>query len=311
MSAAPQDPGPDPTDARAAARRPRWALLGAVVVILLWLGVGAVGGQAQGQLSGVQSNDNSTFLPEKAESTLVTDAVARFSESTELPYLVVVERRDSGTLDADDLAAVTALAQEVPDLALPGMGSGKTLGDYLVAGTPITPIPAQDGKAVLLSVPLDGTTGTAASGDTTALAEGATALRDEIAATFPDAGLQAWVGGPGGLIADFAEAFGGIDGILLGVALVVVLVILLVVYRSPILPFAVLVSAVLGLSAASLVVYRLATNDVITLSGQSQGILFILVVGAATDYALLLDAPMVRQARVGPCSRSRYRSRAM
>ncbi|HET6966733.1 MAG TPA: MMPL family transporter, partial [Ornithinibacter sp.] len=60
------------------------------------------------------------------------------------------------------------------------------------------------------------------------------------------------------------------------------------VYRSPILPFAVLLSAVFGLGAASLVVYQLALNDVITLSGQSQGILFILVVGACTDYALLL-----------------------
>ena len=101
-------------------------------------------------------------------------------------------------------------------------------------------------------------------------------------------GLNGYVGGPGGLIADFAAAFAGIDGILLGVALLVVLVILLIVYRSPILPFAVLLSAVFGLSAASLVVYQLALNDVITLSGQSQGILFILVVGASTDYALLL-----------------------
>ncbi|WP_240917898.1 MMPL family transporter [Phycicoccus sp. HDW14] len=106
--------------------------------------------------------------------------------------------------------------------------------------------------------------------------------------TLVPAGLEAWVGGPGGLIADFSAAFAGIDGILLLVALVVVLVILLIVYRSPILPFAVLLSAVFGLSAASLVVYQLAKNDVITLSGQSQGILFILVVGAATDYALLL-----------------------
>ena len=66
------------------------------------------------------------------------------------------------------------------------------------------------------------------------------------------------------------------------------LVILLIVYRSPILPLAVLASALFGLSAASVVVYQLAANDVIELSGQSQGIMFILVVGAATDYALLL-----------------------
>jgi RND superfamily putative drug exporter len=39
-----------------------------------------------------------------------------------------------------------------------------------------------------------------------------------------------------------------------------------------------------------LVVYQLAAAEVIALSGQTQGILFILVVGAATDYALLLVA---------------------
>ena len=66
------------------------------------------------------------------------------------------------------------------------------------------------------------------------------------------------------------------------------LVILLVVYRSPILPIAVLLSAVFGLCLAVLVIRPLAENGTIELSGQSQGIMFILVVGGATDYALLL-----------------------
>ena len=152
----------------------------------------------------------------------------------------------------------------MPSLALPAMGEGKTLGDYLVAGSRSCPIPSQDGEAALVTVPLDATKGTEASGDTSALVEGATAMRDEIATTLVPQGLNGYVGGPGGLIADFAAAFAGIDGILLGVALLVVLVILLIVYRSPILPFAVLLSAVFGLSAASLVVYQLALNDVIT-----------------------------------------------
>ena len=257
-------------------------------MLLAWLVVAGLGGTAQGKLSGVQSNDNSTFLPKSAESTLVSEAVAQLNESDTLPYLVVVERADGGTLTPEDLQAVAEFAQGVPDLPLPELGEGATLGDYLVGDTAPTPIPSQDGKAVLVTVPLDATTGAEAQGDTTALAEGAAALRAEIAATLAPAGLDGYVGGPGGLIADFAEAFAGIDGILLGVALLVVLVILLIVYRSPILPFAVLLSAVFGLSAASLVVYQLALNDVITLSGQSQGILFILVVGASTDYALLL-----------------------
>ena len=59
-------------------------------------------------------------------------------------------------------------------------------------------------------------------------------------------------------------------------------------FRS--LPIAVLVTALFGLSAAALVIYPLAKNGSISLSGQSQGILSILVVGAATDYALLLVA---------------------
>ena len=249
MSAAPQDPDTRTTRTPDAARRPRKVLLGAVLVLLAWLVVGGLGGAAQGKLSGVQSNDNATFLPQNAESTLVSEAVARFSDSTELPYLVVVERTDGGALSADDLAALQQFADGVPDLPLTALGSGKTLGDYLVQGRPITPVPAQDGQAALVSVPLDGATGTEAAGDTTALAEGAAALREAIDRTLAPAGLTAYVGGPGGLIADFSAAFAGIDGILLGVALLVVLVILLIVYRSPILPFAVLLSAVFGLSA--------------------------------------------------------------
>jgi RND superfamily putative drug exporter len=285
---APSSPQEQPEeDAKARARRPRKVLWGAVLVLLAWVALGGLGGQAQGQLSGVQSNDNATFLPKNAESTLVSEAVAAFNESSTLPYLVVVERADGGTLTPEDLATVTDFTTGLPELTLPDI-EGKTLGDFLDTTTPLTPIPSQDGKAVLVSVPLDQDSGTEAVGDTTPLAAGATAIRDDIAESLVPAGLQAYVGGPGGLIADFSEAFAGIDGILLGVALLVVLVILLIVYRSPILPFAVLLSAVFGLSAAALVVYQLAVNDVITLSGQSQGILFILVVGAATDYALLL-----------------------
>ncbi len=275
-------------DLKARARRPRAVLWGAVLVLLAWFVVGGLGGSAQGKLSGVQSNDNATFLPKNAESTLVSQAVTKFNESDTLPYLVVVKRADGGDLSPQDLQTVGTFATGIPDLPLPAIGDGATLGDYLAGDAPPTPVPSQDGKAVLVTVPLDATTATEAQGDTSALVEGAAALRDAIDQDLRPAGLEGYVGGPGGLIADFASAFAGIDGILLLVALAVVLVILLVVYRSPILPFAVLLSAVFGLSAASLVVYQLALNDVITLSGQSQGILFILVVGAATDYALLL-----------------------
>ena len=46
----------------------------------------------------------------------------------------------------------------------------------------------------------------------------------------------------------------------------------------------------LALGVASAAIYALAAGDVLTVNGQSQGILFILAVGAATDYSLLVVA---------------------
>ena len=49
-----------------------------------------------------------------------------------------------------------------------------------------------------------------------------------------------------------------------------------------------LFTALFALSGPALLVFELAKAGVLVLNGQSQGILFILVVGAATDYSLLL-----------------------
>src|SRR5690606_3271646 len=63
-----------------------------------------------------------------------------------------------------------------------------------------------------------------------------------------------------------------------------------IVYRSLLLPLAVLATSLFALCVALLTVWHLAKADVLLLSGQTQGILFILVIGAATDYALLYVA---------------------
>ena len=102
--------------------------------------------------------------------------------------------------------------------------------------------------------------------------------------------MQTFVTGPAGLAADLVSAFAGIDGILLLVALAAVFVILLIVYRSLLLPIAVLLTSVFALCAAILLVFGMAKLGWIQLNGQSQGILSILVIGAATDYALLYVA---------------------
>src|SRR5699024_8202063 len=95
---------------------------------------------------------------------------------------------------------------------------------------------------------------------------------------------------PAGLSADLLDAFAGIDGLLLGVALLAVFIILILVYRSFLLPIAVLSTSLFALCAALLTVWWFAKWDLLLLNGQTQGILFILVIGAATDYSLLFVA---------------------
>ncbi len=142
------------------------------------------------------------------------------------------------------------------------------------------PIPAEDGKVVQLIVPIS---------DSGESREVVATIRDVVQQNTP-AGQTGYVTGPAGLVADLSKAFSGIDGILLIVALSVVFVILLLVYKSIALPFIVLFNSIVALTGSILLVYAMAKWGWIELNGQSQGILSILVIGASTDYSLLLVA---------------------
>jgi len=272
--------------AKTSGRRRLVRLLAVVLVLFVWLGLAGVGGPLVGRLSEVQKNDNASFLPKSAESTEVNILAAKFSSTNALPYFVVIERA-TGLRPADSVAVKDFVAG-IP--SLPFEIKGYFLGPYLVAsgGAPATVVPSQDGKALLVPVLLDAKKASETIGTSSPLFEGAKALRASATRTLKPGGLVVYVTGPGGVLADFVTAFSGIDGILLFVALGVVFFILLVVYRSPILPITVLMTAVFGLAVAAMVIYPLAKNGTIGLNGQSQGILSILVVGAATDYSLLL-----------------------
>jgi RND superfamily putative drug exporter len=103
-------------------------------------------------------------------------------------------------------------------------------------------------------------------------------------------GATVHLAGYGGQAADAAEAFEGIDSNLILATFGVVIVILLFTYRSPVLWILPILSAAVAYTAAGGVVYLLARYADLTVNGQSQSILGILVIGAGTDYALLLVA---------------------
>jgi putative drug exporter of the RND superfamily len=103
-------------------------------------------------------------------------------------------------------------------------------------------------------------------------------------------GVTVHLTGAGGAAADAHEAYAGIDSTLLLGTLGVVLLLLLLTYRSPVLWLLPILSAVVGLYTAEAVVYLLARYAGLAVSGESRGILTVLVIGAGTDYALLLVA---------------------
>jgi RND superfamily putative drug exporter len=241
-----------------------------------------VGGSTFGKLSSVQENDAAVFLPESAESTRAAEYHRQFIPDPAVPGLFVV-----GGIESDaDIAAVREFADAVVATSLPEDPQGRTVGDVL-AGPPAV-VPSGDGKAVLVTFLIPAADYATPVGEGTVGELVAEAIKETW--TEQETGLDGYLTGAVGFVADLVAAFAGIDGVLLIVALTVVLIILLVVYRSPVLPLLVLVTAMIALTAAIVVVYELAKNDVITLNGQAQGIMFILVVGATTDYALLLVA---------------------
>lgn len=251
-----------------------------VLMIVGWLAIGGVGGQTFGVLSSVQENENSAFLPASAESTEAAIAHAEFVPSDAVPGLFVVEVADAEA----DLPAIQEWVDTVVAAPVIGDEEGRLVGDVLAA--PPAAVPSEDGLAVLVlfSVRAD------LFGETAGESSVGQLFAETVRESWAEDGLDkpGYLTGAAGLVADLVDAFAGIDGILLLVALVGVLIILLIVYRSPVLPFLVLATAMIALTAAIILVYQLAKSDVITLNGQSQGIMFILVVGATTDYALLL-----------------------
>lgn len=248
------------------ARSARWLV--PVVLLIAWLGIGGGLGPYAGKLGEVATNDQAAFLPQNAESTQVIDAQKAFQQNETLPAILVWTSKEEGTpvSEAQREAATGALAS--------------LAGTEGVVGEASPALPSEDGLALQGIVQLS-----PGLGD-----ELPTVLEEveKAGAAVPDTTVQ--LAGPAASQADLSDAFAGIDGLLLGVALITVLVILLLVYRSVLLPFLIILGAVFALGLACAIVYVLADHDIVRVDGQVQGILSILVIGAATDYALLLTA---------------------
>ncbi len=291
----------------AAGRRAKW------VVFLIWL-VGifiALGANLPGKFTDAEENESTSFLPGDAESTKVLTAAEEL-QGGELAPAVILYRRESGLTAADrqkiveDVGRLTErrFPAVVADGATAASG-GQSQGDQgggapagnlpegcggpttTIPGQPadyapfVGPVCSQDGKAALVTAYIKG------NGESDDILDPVDFWRDTV--SDPGGGLEVKITGGAGYAADAIKVFEGINGTLLLAAVSLVIFLLIVIYRSPIFFWIPLASVIFAEMLARSVGYGLSELGV-TINGQSSSIMSVLVLGAGTDYALLIVA---------------------
>ncbi|MFE0511920.1 MMPL family transporter [Streptomyces sp. NPDC058964] len=234
------------------------------LLLALWAGVLAVASPFAAKLADVQHNRVTDYLPASADSTEVAKIQDRLpgGETTEL---VLVYHRDGGLTAADRATAggqVATIARQ-----------------HTLAGTP-RGIPSKDGTTLMYPV---------TSNEPGTDEKKRDALVEDVRRVARDrGGLTVDVGGPSALATDAGEVYQSLGGPLLYTTVGVVAVLLILIYRSPLLWLVPLVVAGTADFLSMGVAYGLNQTFGTTVSGQSSGVMTILVFGAGTDYALLL-----------------------
>jgi RND superfamily putative drug exporter len=293
-----------------AGRRSKW------IVFAIWLAAIflAFSAKLPEKFEDAENNEATSYLPGDAESTAALNATESLQKG-ELAPAVIVYRRDSGLTPADfdtieeDIGKMTEKRFQgvIPDGATAAAGGGKAQAldkapDSQASGVPpgcgtqTTAVPGQpgdyapfvgptcspDGKEAIVNAYIK------AEGEGERIVDPVKYWRDQI--TDEPGGLEAKITGGAGFSADAIEVFEGINGTLLLAAVSLVIFLLIVIYRSPIFFFIPLSAVVIFAETLSRSLGYGLSELGVTINGQSSSIMSILVLGAGTDYALLLVA---------------------
>ncbi|HWT24990.1 MAG TPA: MMPL family transporter [Solirubrobacteraceae bacterium] len=251
-----------------AGRRAKWAVAGVWVLVFAV----SIAANLPGRYADAENNESTTFLPGDAESTEVLGITDELQGGEQAP-IVIVYRRERG-LEAADRARIAADRQEL------NRAIRENRGRIYRAVSPFgAPVPSRDGNAALLIGSITG------DGEANTILDPVDDIRARV--SDPGGGLAVKVTGGAGFAADAIKVFEGINSTLLGSALLLVVVLLILIYRSPIFLFIPLAAVVFAEVTTRSIAYGL-TELGVTVNGQTSSILSILVLGAGTDYALLL-----------------------
>jgi RND superfamily putative drug exporter len=250
-----------------AGRRAKW------LVLLVWLAIVgvAMGTNLVGKFADAEKNESTSFLPGDAESTKALEVTKRL-EGGELAPLVIVYHRDGGLTDSD----IEVVAR---DRAV--FNREKFQKKFPAVSNFAKPVFSRDRDAALVIAQIK------SDGEAETIIDPVDAVRKRTANH--SGGLETKVTGGAGYSADAIKVFEGINGTLLLAAFGLVLLLLILIYRSPIFWLFPILAVAFAEIATRALGYGLTTAGV-TVNGQSSAILSILVLGAGTDYALLLVA---------------------
>lgn len=242
-------------------RRVKWVVVAvAAVVSAVLLASGVAAKASTGPAAG---------LPDGAESATAARLQAQLQQGELAPALIVFDR-DGDPLAAGDVPAVRRVVAGLTTTYTGGAGISP-------------PVPAEDGRAAFVAVPLPG----GSSDDN--VRKAVEAIRSTVATGLPD-GMRAQVTGGPAFDVDLAKVFDGADLNLLLTTVAVVGLLLLLTYRSPwlwLVPLAVVGTA--DQVAARLLDIASRVFD-FPVDEATAGITSVLVFGAGTNYALLLIA---------------------
>lgn len=295
-----------------AGRRAKWVVF-ALWFVAIFVAAGPAG--LPGKFEDAESNEATSYLPGDAESTKALDATESL-QNGELAPAVIIYRRESGLTAADrrtivedvegmtkerfpgvvsDGATAAAGGSEAGPQAKQAASASAKAGGAAGCGGPTTTIPGQppdyapfvgpicsaDGKAAIVTAYIR------AEGEGDRILDPVKAWREEI--SDPGGGLEVKITGGAGFSADAIEIFEGLDATLLLAALSLVIFLLIVIYRSPFFFFIPLAAVIFAEILSRSIGYGVSELGV-TINGQSSSIMSVLVLGAGTDYALLLVA---------------------
>jgi RND superfamily putative drug exporter len=247
-------------------------------VIAVWLVVLVAIGPLAGKFEDAQENDPADYLPANAESVKTLDRLDGFPSDDEADAITVFHRE--GGLTAKDRAAIERVRIRINARVRTEINAERR---DTVAQTGPAQV-SRDGSTALLTTAI--TVPEEASGDAEdLLTDTPEEIKDELGSL--PSGLEAKVTGPAGFSADAVEVFNDINGTLLYATAALVLVLLIVIYRSPIFWLIPFFSVLLAEVVTRGLGYLIADAGVVV-TGQSGGILPVLVFGAGTDYALLM-----------------------